>query len=363
MCHAQKNSEIIKTSAKNSSLLKTKKSGDINTMENNKAILKKAPRRLLDFLLGVREMGVLIPIILAVIIFSSSNQFLTSENIVNILRNTSFVFITAVGMTFLIVSGAFDLSVGAVYAFAGVFCGKLMMDVGVSIPIAIIVATLGSGIIFGSINGFFVQKVGLPPILATLASMNIARGVVLTVQMGNPVYPLPEAFEQIGQGSFFKNTMFEIPYVVAIAVVIGIIAIFVLRKTTYGRMVCAVGGNRETARLAGIPTKLVGFSVYIMVSSLAALSGILISSRLGSAQPNVGVGYELSTIAAVVIGGTSLLGGAGTIIGTALGALFMTMIPNGMILLRLSPFWQPTVLGVVLLIACSMDYVRNHLKK
>jgi len=326
-------------------------------------MLRKLPRRIADIVLGVREVGVLIPIIIAIIIFSSNELFLSAENIISMLRNTSFVFITAIGMTFLIVSGAFDLSVGAVYALAGVFCGLLMTEAGFPIYLAIIVATLGSGIVFGSINGFFVQKVGLPPILATLASMNIARGIVLTVQKGNPVYPLPAQFEAIGQGSFFKGSVFEIPYVVVIAIVLGIIAVFVLKKTVYGRMVCAVGGNIETARLAGIPTKLVGFSVYIMVSSLAALSGILISSRLGSAQPNVGVGYELNTIAAVVIGGTSLLGGAGTIVGTALGALFMVMIPNGMILLRLSPFLQQLVLGMVLLLACSMDYVRSHLKK
>jgi ribose/xylose/arabinose/galactoside ABC-type transport system permease subunit len=325
--------------------------------------MKKAAKATVDFILGVREMGVLIPIVIGILIFSSNPTFLSSENIISILRNTSFVFITAIGMTFLIVSGAFDLSVGAVYAFAGVFCGKLMMELAVPVPLAIILATVVTGVVFGSISGFFVQKIGLPPMLATLATMNIARGVVTGVQQGNPVYPLPDSFIAIGQSSLFKGTAFELPIVVLIAALLGVLAVFILRKTVYGRTVCAVGGNIETARLAGIPTKTIAFSVYILVSSLAAFSGILISSRLGSAQPNVGVGYELQTIAAVVIGGTSLLGGAGTIIGTALGALFMTTVANGMTLIRISPFWQQLVLGIVLLAACSMDYLRSRLKK
>ena len=325
--------------------------------------MKRAGKAVLNVILGIREMGVLIPIVIAVLIFSSNSIFLSKDNLINILRNTSFVFITAIGMTYLIVSGAFDLSVGAVYAFAGVFCGKLMMEAGFPIVPAILTATLLTGMVFGSVNGFFVHKIGLPPILATLASMNIARGIVTGVQQGNPVYPLPPEFAVIGQGSIFKGTAFELPYVVLIAVLLGVLAAWVLRKTVYGRSVCAIGGNIETARLAGIPTKIISISVFVIVSSLAAFSGILISSRLGSAQPNVGVGYELSTIAAVVIGGTSLLGGKGTIVGTALGALFMTTVANGMTLIRISPFWQQLVLGLVLLVACSMDYLRNQFKK
>ena len=265
-------------------------------------------------------------------------------------------------MTYLITAGAFDLSVGSVYAFAGVLCGRLMTS-GIPITVSIILATVITGLFFGSINGFFVVKFGLPPMLVTLASMNIARGIVTGVQKGNPVYPLPDVFTTIGQGSFFKGTSLELPYVVAIALLLGIIAIWALKYTVYGRMICAVGGNNETARLAGIPTKMIFFSVFIMVSLLASFSGIMIASRLGSAQPNVGTGYELQVIASVVIGGTSLAGGVGTVLGTFLGSLFMTTISNGMTLIRISPFWQQLVLGIVLLIACSLDFVRSRLKR
>ena len=324
--------------------------------------MKKGLAGSLSFALRVREAGVIIPLLIACIFFAlNSPVFLASDNVMNIFRNASFVFITAIGMTFLIISGAFDLSVGPVYAFAGVAAGLLMTH-GIPIVFSIIIATVVIGVAFGSLNGFFVQNVGLPPMLATLASMNIARGIVTGVQKGMPVYPLPEGFSAIGQGSFFKGSSFEIPFVVAIAILLGLIAAFVLKRTVYGRRVCAVGGNVETARLAGIPTKAVCFSVYILISMLAAFSGILIASRLGSAQPNVGVGYEMQTIAAVVIGGTSLAGGVGTIVGTFLGSLFMSTISNGMTLVKISPFWQQLVLGIVLLLACSLDQIRNRIK-
>ncbi|NLE20948.1 MAG: ABC transporter permease [Clostridiales bacterium] len=325
--------------------------------------MKRVGKAIVDVVLGVREMGVLIPLAIAMVIFSSNPIFMSRDNIINILRNTSFVFITAIGMTYMIVSGAFDLSVGAVYAFAGVMCGKLMMEAGFPVWLAILAATALTGLAFGGVNGFFVHKVGLPPMLATLATMNIARGIVTGIQQGNPVYPLPEGFAAIGQGSLFKGSSFELPFVVLIAVSLGVLSAWALKKTVYGRAICAIGGNIETARLAGISTKSISISVFILVSALASFSGILISSRLGSAQPNVGVGYEMQTIAAVVIGGTSLQGGRGTIIGTALGALFMTTVANGMTLIRISPFWQQLVLGVVLLAACSMDYVRNQFRK
>jgi ribose/xylose/arabinose/galactoside ABC-type transport system permease subunit len=325
--------------------------------------MKRSGINLFTSAMRVREVGVIVPLIFAGLFFALNSQvFLNSANLMNIFRNTSFVFITAIGMTFLIISGAFDLSVGSVYAFAGVFAGILMTN-GVPIVLAMLLGTLVPGFLFGGINGFFVQKVGLPPLLATLGVMNMARGIVTGIQKGIPIYPLPADFTAIGQGSFFKGTAMEMPFVVIIAVSLGLIATLVLRHTVYGRMVCAVGGNVETARLAGIPTKKIGFSVYIMVSMLASFAGILVASRLGSAQPNVGVGYELQAIASVVIGGTSLAGGVGTIIGTFLGSLFMATITNGMTLVKISPFWQQLVLGIVLLLACSLDNLRDKLKK
>ena len=325
--------------------------------------MKKKLQNAFYMMMRIREVGVVIPIIIAVIIFAANNPtFLAPDNIVSILRNMSFVFITAIGMTYLITSGAFDLSVGPVYAFAGVFAATLMQN-DVHVVLSILIATVFTGVFFGSMNGFFVVKIGVPPMLATLATMNIARGIVTGVQKGNPVYPLPPGFTALGQGSFFKGSAFELPYVVAIALGLGIIAVFALKYTVYGRMICAVGGNKETSRHAGIPTQLVQFSVFILISLLASLAGILTAARLDSAQPGVGTGYEMQTIASVVIGGTSLAGGVGTVVGTFLGALFMSTISNGMTLIRISPFWQQFVLGLVLFVACSLDFVRSRLKK
>lgn len=321
---------------------------------NHKLLVKK--------LVGVREIGVIIPIILAVILFGSKNQvFYEADNIVNILRTTSFTFITAIGMTYLIIAGGLDLSVGATFAFAGVISGLLMTN-GVPVWVSIILASL-TGVVFGSVNGYFVQKINLPPFIATMGTMYIARGIVLGLQKGNPVYPLPESFNIIGQGNLFSIGGLQIPYIVIIALGLGVIASFVLKRTTYGRMIFAVGGNAETSRLAGIPVRIIRFSAYILVSVLASFTGILMASRMGSAQPNVGSGYEMQVIAGTVIGGTSLNGGAGSILGALLGSLFMTIISNGMTMIKISPYWQQLVMGFVLVLACSLDQLRINLKK
>ncbi len=314
----------------------------------------------LNKVFGIREMGVIIPLIIATVFFSLGGDFMTAENLTNILKTTSFTFITAIGMTYLMIAGGWDLSVGAVYALSGVVCG-LLMSAGVPIPVAILL-TLLVGVAIGSINGFFVQVVNLNPFIATMATMYMARGFVLGFQRGEAVYPLPDSFTAIGQGNLTAGAL-SIPYVVVIAVILGLIATLILRYTVYGRMLFAVGGNAETARLAGIPSNKIRFSAYVLTGILASLTGILMAARLGSAQPNVGSGFEMTVIAASVIGGVSLSGGAGKIYGAFLGSIFMAMISNGMTIIKVSSYWQQLVLGIVLLLACSLDYFRTHLKK
>lgn len=309
---------------------------------------------------GIREMGVIIPLIVAAIIFSFGNNFMTVGNMTDVLRTTSFTFITAIGMTYLMISGGWDLSVGAVYALSGVVCG-LLMSAGIPIPLAIVLSLL-VGVVVGSINGFFVQVVNLNPFIATMATMYLARGFVLGFQKGQAVYPLPDSFNVIGQGNLTIGSI-GIPYVVVIAIVLGVIATLVLRYTVYGRMLFAVGGNVESARLAGIPTNKIRFSAYVLTGVLAALTGILMAARLGSGQPNVGSGFEMTVIAACVIGGVSLAGGVGKIYGAFLGAVFMAMISNGMTIIKVSSYWQQLVLGIVLLLACSLEYFRMRFKK
>ncbi len=314
----------------------------------------------LSKIFSIREMGVIIPLIVAVIIFSFGNNFMTVGNMTDVLRTTSFTFITAIGMAYLMISGGWDLSVGAVYALAGVVCG-LLMTAGIPIPLAIAISLL-VGVAVGCVNGFFVQVVNLNPFIATMATMYLARGFVLGFQKGQAVYPLPDGFNAIGQGSLMIGTI-GIPYVVIIAVALGVIATLVLRYTVYGRMLFAVGGNVEAARLAGIPTNKIRYSAYVLTGLLAALTGILMAARLGSGQPNVGSGFEMTVIAACVIGGVSLAGGVGKIYGAFLGAVFMAMISNGMTIIQISSYWQQLVLGIVLLLACSLEYFRIRFKK
>jgi len=312
--------------------------------------------------LQIREMGVLVPILIAVVLFAGKNpKFLEADNVINMLRTASFNFLTAIGMTFLIISGGLDLSVGAVYALAGVAAG-IFMNLGIPIFPAILFAIL-CGAVIGLVNGFFVEVVSLPPFLATMGSMYLARGLVLGIQKGNPIYPLPDEFNAIGQGSILQLGSIQIPTVTVIALLLGVVAAILLRWTTYGRMLYAVGGNAVTARLAGIPVRKVRFSAYLITSILASSAGILVASRMATAQPNVGSGYEMNVIAACVIGGVSLNGGAGSIVGALLGSVFMTMISNGMTLIRVSAYWQQLVTGVVLLLACSLDQIRLRLKK
>jgi ribose/xylose/arabinose/galactoside ABC-type transport system permease subunit len=264
-------------------------------------------------------------------------------------------------MAFLIISGGLDLSVGAVYAFSGVICG-LFMKSGLPIVSAILLACV-CGILFGMLNGALVQIINLPPFIATMASMYVVRGLVLGIRRGEPVYPLPGSFNLIGQGNLINAGVLQIPYVVVVALILGIIAAFILKHTTYGRTIFAVGGNAETSRLAGIPVQKIRFSAYVMTAVLASITGILMSARMGSAQPNVGSGFEMQVIAACVIGGISLVGGAGSIVGALLGSIFMTMITNGMTMIKVSPYWQQLVMGLVLALACSMDQMRLRLKK
>jgi ribose/xylose/arabinose/galactoside ABC-type transport system permease subunit len=313
---------------------------------------KASTKTLFARIIEVREIGVLIPLIVCVVAFSlMNNRFYSMENIINVLRSTSFVFIAGVGMTYLLVSGAFDLSVGPQLAFSGIITGMLM-QAGVSISISILIAIV-LGCLIGSANGFCSVKLNIPPFIATLGMMYALKGVALIVRKGVPVYPLPDQFNAIGQGS-----LIGIPYVVIIAAVLGFIGHLILENTVYGRMLYAVGGNSETSRLAGIPVNKIKLSAFILVGAMSALSGILMTARLGSAQPGAGVGFELLVITSAIIGGTSLFGGAGTLFGTAFGALFMTILTNGMTMIRISPYWQQLVLGIVIIISVAIDQYR-----
>ncbi len=312
-------------------------------------------------MVDVRETGVLMPLVLAIILFTmKSDRFMTVNNITNVMRTASFTIITAIGQAFLIIAGSWDISVGAVYSACGVAAAAAMCNFGIPIIPAVLIG-LVIGAVFGVLNGFLVLKIKLPPFIATMGTMYIARGICTGYTKGASIYPLPEPFLVIGQQGVAMGG-YELPFIIIIALVMAAIAGFVLRYTTYGRKLYAVGGNGETARLAGIPTLKIRFSAFVLTGVLAAVTGILMASRVSSAQPNIGSGFEMTVVAACVIGGISMDGGAGSIIGVVMGSIFMAMIANGMTLIHVDAYWQQMVIGIVLVFACSLEYVRNRIR-
>lgn len=314
-------------------------------------------KNVLKKMIKAKELGIFVILIILSIAINFFNPiFFTYSNIMDVFRNTSYTLIIAVGMTFVLIAKGLDLSVGSQLAFCGLI-SAICMQSGVPIPVAILAGLLcGAG--FGLINAFCIVKLGIPAMIATLGSMYMARGLVLVITKGSPVYPLPEAFSNFGKGS-----VAGIPYIVIIALLISLVAHFVLKNTTYGRSVYAIGGNPETSKFAGIKINLITASCYVISGVLAALSGILTAARMGSGQPSVGDGTEMTVITAVIIGGTSLNGGAGTILGTVLGALLMNVLSSGMNLVGVSAYWQKFVMGLVIVVAVGFDMYQRSKRK
>jgi ribose transport system permease protein len=303
------------------------------------------------------DFSIAVVLILEIIIFSQiSPYFLTTDNILNISLQASVTAIIAAGMTFVILTAGIDLSVGSVVAFTGVITTSLL---GLNIP-ASYSLTLGvlAGLLFGSISGYlagiFITSFKITPFIVTLALMTIWRGAAFVYTEGRPIWELPEAFSFLGTGRILG-----IPFPTIIMIFVFVASHIVLTKTRFGRYVYAVGGNKEAARLAGIKTNFILMTVYIISGVLASVSGILLASRINSGQPNAGLGYELDVIAAVVVGGTSLFGGRGTIIGTFFGSMLIAVLRNGLNLLNVGSYVQQVIIGVVILLAVLIDQLRK----
>jgi len=305
----------------------------------------------------VGKFGIAIALFVEVILFSIlSPYFFTSDNLLNVSLQTSITAIIAVGMTFVILTSGIDLSVGALVAFTGVVITsmlKLEIPLTILFPLAVLAGVV-IGVISGAIAGTFVTRFNITPFIVTLALMTIWRGASYMYTDGRPIWGLPEQFSYLGSGRIF-----EVPIPTIILIAVYIVAYIVLNKTIFGRYVYAVGGNKEAARLAGINTKSVLMSVYMICGALASISGILLASRMNSGQPNAGLMYELDVIAAVVVGGTSLFGGRGSIVGTFLGTMLIGILRNGLNLLNVNSYIQQVIVGVVILLAVLMDQRRN----
>ena len=305
----------------------------------------------------ITDFSLVIVFIIEVIIFSQfSPYFFSTGNLLNVTLQASITAIIAAGMTFVILTAGIDLSVGSLVAFSGVLTASLL-KIDLPLYLVFIIAIFG-GLIFGFLSGWlagiFVTKFNITPFIVTLALMTIWRGAAFVYTQGRPVWELPDAFSFLGEGRILG-----IPFPTIIMIFVFIVSHIVLTKTKFGRYVYAVGGNIEAARLAGINTNFILISVYIISGVLSAVSGILLASRVNSGQPNAGLMYELDVIAAVVVGGTSLFGGRGTIIGTFIGAMLIAVLRNGLNLLNVGSYVQQIVVGVVILLAVLLDQLRQ----
>jgi ribose transport system permease protein len=297
--------------------------------------------------------------ILCVVISLLSDKFLTATNLWNVMRQISVNICISVGMTLVVLTSGIDLSVGSVLALCGAITAGLLKN-GIEIPssnlfigftiLGASVAGLLVGSLLGWFNGWTITKFKVPPFVATLAMLTVARGLTMLWTKGFPISNLGENFARPGTGWFLG-----VPMPVWISGIIVFIAVVIINKTKLGRYIYAIGGNENAATLSGINVKKIKIAVYTIAGGLAAVGGILVTSRLDAAQPNAGTGYELDSIAAVVIGGTSLSGGRGSVLGTVLGAVIIGVLNNGLVLLNVSPFWQQVIKGFVILIAVVID--------
>ena len=296
----------------------------------------------------------LLSLIILVIFFSfGSPFFFNTENIMTIALQTSVIGIMAIGVTFVIITSGIDLSLGSVVAFSGVAVG-ISAALGLPLPVCIL-----AGGLCGYINGLLVTKMTIPPFIATLGLMMSVRGINMVMTDGRAIYFADyPTFKMLAQGRLFD----VLPYPVFYLVVVALIAAYILKKTVIGRYVYAVGSNEVAAHLSGIKVQRVKIFVYAFCGLLTGIAGVILASRLNSGQPTVGVGYELEAIAAVVIGGTSLMGGIGTIGGTIIGAFIMSVLKNGLNLMGVSQFWQMVAMGVVVIAAVYLDTLRKKIR-
>jgi len=297
--------------------------------------------------------------VLCLVLALMTDNFMTADNFWNVMRQISVNVCISVGMTLVILTAGIDLSVGSVLALCGAITAGLLKN-GISIPsenlfigftvFGVVITGLLSGGTLGFINGYFITKFKVPPFVVTLAMLTMARGFTMLWTKGHPITGLGDSFGFLGTGWFLG-----IPMPVWISGIIVLGAVILTSKTRFGRYVYAIGGNENAARLSGIPITKIKIWVYALASMLAAVGGLLVTARLDSATPNAGISYELDAIAAVVIGGTSLSGGRGTIWGTVLGAMIIGVLNNGLVLLDVSPFWQQVIKGLVILLAVIID--------
>ncbi|AJC79248.1 MULTISPECIES: ABC transporter permease [Rhizobium] len=317
-----------------------------DTIENT-----AAPSTRLVGSLSVRDAGTLIGLVAIVIIFGLlAPDFLSQRNLLNILQQSSINACLALGMTLVIISGGIDLSVGPTAAIAAVISATLLVA-GVPVPLAIL-AGLGIGVLCGLVNGVLVAYAGLQPFIVTLGTLSTYRAIALIYTGGNPVLGVPQSFRTL-----FNGSAAGIPNSVVMVAVVALLAWVLLKKTPLGEYLLAVGGNEEAAYVAGVPIAMTKITAYVISGVLAALASMILIGRLGAAEPILGNLWELDAIAAAAIGGASLMGGKGSVIGTLLGAIILGAMRNGLTLMNVQAFYQLLATGLIILVAMMIDRV------
>jgi ribose transport system permease protein len=291
---------------------------------------------------------------LCIVMSFASPYFLSLTNLMNVLRQSTLIGIVAAGMTMIIITGGIDLSVGSVLSLSSCLTAGMIIwygwNVWLSVALGIII-----GAVFGLLNGLLITQIPLPPFIATLGIMGVARGLAFVYTGGAPIYTFPKSFRYLGQGMIGP-----VPFPVILMLIIYVLFYILLKRTKLGRYTYAIGGNEEAAILSGIQVGKFKTVVYALTGALAALAGMILAARLDAATSVAGDGFELDVIAAVVIGGTSLSGGQGGVIGSLIGALIMGVVRNGLNLLLVSSHWQRVILGVIILVAVTVDVLRKR---
>ena len=301
------------------------------------------------FRFGLRDMGTLLGLIILCVVFASmTDVFMTHRNLINILQQSSINACIAIGMTLVIISGGIDLSVGPIAALAAVLSATLLVS-GYPVVIVIGVALL-IGVVCGLINGSLIAYAGLQPFIATLGTLSVFRAVALIYTGGTPVLGLPAEFRTL-----ITSQVWIFPVPVVIVAVLGVVAWVMLAKTPIGEYILAVGGNEEAARISGVPIARTKITAYVISGFLAALAAVILIARLGAAEPTLGNLWELEAIAAAAIGGASLMGGKGSIVGTILGAIVLGAMRNGLTLLNVQAFYQLLATGIIIIMAMLVD--------
>ncbi|OUE09657.1 Ribose transport system permease protein RbsC [Clavibacter michiganensis] len=300
--------------------------------------------------LNLQAVGIYIAAVVLFIVLGVLNpNFLTVGNLRDVAVSASVNAIIGIGITFVIITGGIDLAVGAMASFVGIVSSALMVGSGLP-PVVALVAGIALGVAAGAVNGLLVTKLSLPPFIATLGTMSVFQGGAYVATNGKPVYDIPPEFVLL-----LNSYVGGVPVVVIVVAIVGVAAWLLLRKTVFGQNVIAVGGSEETAWLSGVRVHRVKIAVYCISGGLSGLAGLVIVARINAAQPDAGSPYQLTAIAAAVIGGANLMGGEGRIAGTLVGALILGALTNGLVLLNVPSFYEQIVTGFVVLIAVTLD--------